>query len=116
MFLIFGEGSELKVEGYIDSDFMFDVDDKKSTSGCILLYNSGSVSWKSFKQSVTADSTMKAKYIVISKAIKKVYWYKKFAAKLDVMPSDAIVLYYNNNDIIALAKEPRSHQKSKYIE
>ena len=32
------------------------------------------------------------------------------------MPSDAIALHYDNNDVIALAKEPRSHQKSKHIE
>ena len=32
------------------------------------------------------------------------------------MPSDAIPLYYDNNGAIALAKEPRSHQKSKHIE
>ena len=32
------------------------------------------------------------------------------------MSSDAIPLYCDNNDAIALAKEPRSHQKSKHIE
>ena len=31
------------------------------------------------------------------------------------MTSDAILLYYDNNGAIALAKEPRSHQKSKHI-
>ena len=32
------------------------------------------------------------------------------------MTSDAITLYCDNNGAIALAKEPRSHQKSKHIE
>ena len=32
------------------------------------------------------------------------------------MSSDVIPLYCDNNDAIALAKEPRSHQKSKHIE
>ena len=32
------------------------------------------------------------------------------------MPSDAISLYCDNNGAIALAKESRSHQKSKHIE
>ena len=32
------------------------------------------------------------------------------------MSSDAIALYCDNNGTIALAKEPRSHQKSKHIE
>ena len=37
LFLIFGEDSELRVEGYTDSDFIPDPDDRKSTSGCICL-------------------------------------------------------------------------------
>ena len=59
---------------------------------------------------------MEAEYIAASEATKEAFWYKKFAAEIGVMPSDAIPLYYDNNGAIALAKEPRSHQKSKYIE
>ena len=68
------------------------------------------------QQTVIVDSIMEAEYIAASEAAKEVFWYKKFAAELEVMPSDAISLYCNNNDAIALAKEPRSHQKSKHIE
>ena len=49
LLLVFGGGSKLKVEGYINSDFMTDIDDRKSTSGCIFLCNDGAVSWRSFK-------------------------------------------------------------------
>ena len=59
---------------------------------------------------------MEAEYIAVLKAAKEAFWYKKFAAEIGVMPSDAISLYYDNNGTIALAKESRSHQKSKHIE
>ena len=36
--------------------------------------------------------------------------------KLEVTTLDAILLYYDNNGAIALAKKPRSHKKSKHIE
>ena len=62
-----------------------------------------------------ADSTMEAEYIA-SEATKEAFWYKKFAVEIVVMPSDAIPLYCDNNGAIALAKEPRSHQKFKHIE
>ena len=65
---------------------------------------------------VIADFTMETEYIAASKVVKEVFWYKKFAAELGVMSSNAIPLYYDNNGTIALAKEPRSHQKSKHIE
>ena len=114
--MVFGGGSDLKVEGCIVSDFMTDVDDRKSTLGYIFLCNGGVVSWKSFKQPVIAYSTMKAEYIAASEVAKEAFWFKKFIMELDVMPSDVTVLYYKNNGAIALAKESRSHQKSKHIE
>ena len=57
-----------------------------------------------------------AEYIATSKAVKDAFWFKKFIAKLDVMPLDNISLYYNNNGAVVLAKEPRSYQKFKHIE
>ena len=57
-----------------------------------------------------------SRYITTSEAMKEAFWYKKFTIEIGVMPSDAIPLYCDNNGTIALAKEPRSHQKSKHIE
>ena len=113
LFLIFRGEFELWVEGYTDSDFMFDADDKRSTSRFMFLYNGGSTNWKSFKQPIIADSIIQAEHIAASKTA--VFWYKKFIAELDVMSSDAITLYCDNNGAITLAKEPKSHQKSKHI-
>ena len=63
-----------------------------------------------------ADSTLEAEYIAASEATKEAFWYKKFVVELGVMSSDAIPLYCDNNGAIALAKEPRSHQKFRHIE
>ncbi|WP_286387717.1 Ty1/Copia family ribonuclease HI, partial [Acinetobacter bereziniae] len=76
----------------------------------------GAVRWKSSKQSVIADSTMEAEYLAASEAAKEAFCYKKFGAEIGVMPSDAVPLYCDNNGAISLAKEPRSHQKSKHFE
>ena len=58
---------------------------------------------------------MEAKYVVTSDTAKEAFWYKQFIAKLGVMTSDVFGLYCDNNGAIALAKELRSHQKSKHI-
>ena len=44
LFLIFGGGSELQVEGYIDSNFMSNPDDRKSISGYVFVCNGSTVS------------------------------------------------------------------------
>ena len=50
IFLIYGGGSELKLEGYINSSFQSNLDDSKSISGYIFILNGGTISWKSSKQ------------------------------------------------------------------
>lgn len=117
IFLVYG-GGELRVDGYTDSDFQSDVDDRKSTSGYVFTLNGGAISWKSCKQDTTADSTTEAEYIAASEASKEAVWIKKFVTELGVVPiiESPIPLYCDNNGAIAQAKEPRSHQKSKHIE
>ena len=107
-----------KLRGFTDSDFQLDVDDKKSTSRFVFTCNGGEVSWKSSKQSITTDSTTEAKYVAAWDAAKEAVCIQKLVTKLGVVPSieSAVPLFCNNNGAIALAKKPRSHQKSKYIE
>ena len=40
------KGGDLQLTGFIDSDFQLDVDDRKSISGFVFIYNGGAVSWK----------------------------------------------------------------------
>ena len=53
-----------------------------------------------------------------SEAVKDSYWIKKFITELGVVPSaaDPIELYCDNNSVVGLAKDPRSHNKAKHIE
>ena len=50
---------------------MSDIDDRKSTSGSLLICNGGAVSWKSSKQSIIANSTTKTEYVTASDAAKE---------------------------------------------
>lgn len=72
----------MKIEGYSNSDFQSDVDDRKSTSGFVFICNGGAVSWKSSKQSTTVDSTTEVEYIVTSEAAKEAIWMHKFMIEL----------------------------------
>ena len=75
------------------------------------------MSLKTSKQDTVADSTTEAECIAASSATKEAVWIKKFISELGIVPSivDPIGLYYDNNGVIAQAKEPRSHQRSKHI-
>ena len=68
LMLTYRKTESLEIEGYSDSDFAGDVDDRKFTSGYIFTLANGAISWKSSKQSVTAFSTMYAEFVACYEA------------------------------------------------
>ena len=75
------------------------------------------MSWRSSKQDNVADSTIEAEYIATSDTAKETVWIKNFVFRLGVIPSitNSVDVYCDKNGAIAQAKEPKSHQRSKYI-
>ena len=68
LMLMYKRSDSLHIEGYSDSDFEGDVDDRKSTSGYVFTLAGGAISWKSSKQTVTASSTMYVEFIACYEA------------------------------------------------
>ncbi|KAJ9546873.1 hypothetical protein OSB04_019416 [Centaurea solstitialis] len=117
MFLVYGGAEELSVKGYTDASFQTDRDDSCSQSGFVFLLNGGAISWRSSKQSTVADSTTEAEYIAVNEAAKEAVWMKKFIGDLGVVPSiqDPIEIFCDNEGAVILAKEPRSHKRTRHI-
>ena len=63
-------GGDLQIDGFTDSDFQSDIDDRKSISEFFFICNGSAVSWKSSKQGFTVDSTIEVEYIAASDAAK----------------------------------------------
>ena len=54
--------SELELVGYIDSDWVGDSIDQKSTFGYVFMFGGGSIYWSSNKQAAIALSSAEAEY------------------------------------------------------
>ncbi|RVW40094.1 Retrovirus-related Pol polyprotein from transposon TNT 1-94 [Vitis vinifera] len=70
--LTFGSGKPILV-GYNDSDMAGDVDNRRSTSGYLMTFSGGVVSWQSRLQKCVALSTTKAEYIAAAEACKELF-------------------------------------------
>ena len=57
-YILIYQYEDLILIGYTDSDFQLDLDFRKSISGCVFTLGGGAISWRSFKQSCIADSTI----------------------------------------------------------
>ena len=73
---------DFKLIGYLDSDFDGDREIGVSTFGYTMSLGSTAVSWISRKQSVPADSTTEAEYVVVAEATKEIVWLRKILEDL----------------------------------
>ncbi|XP_051148701.1 secreted RxLR effector protein 161-like [Andrographis paniculata] len=70
--LVFGKHiSELKLNGYVDSNYANDRDSRKSTMSYIFTLCGSCVSWKSQLQHIVALSTTESEYVAITEALKE---------------------------------------------
>ena len=65
----------LDIYGFVDSNWIGDMDQRISTSGYMFNLFGGAVSWMSKRQFVVALSTTKAKYMATTHASKEAVWF-----------------------------------------
>ncbi|XP_048139595.1 uncharacterized protein LOC125316163 [Rhodamnia argentea] len=85
---------EVKGIGYIDAVWGGDLDERKSTSGNVLLLNNGVISWSNKKQQCIALSTMEVEFVALLAAAQESTWLKRFLDHLGVT-KDAVKLVKN---------------------
>nr|ABA97864.1 transposon protein, putative, unclassified [Oryza sativa Japonica Group] len=78
----------------------------------------GAISWKSFKQTITAGSTMYAEFIACYEATGQVNWLKMFVSSLKVVDSieKPLKLYCDNEPAVIYAHNNQSSGAAKHID
>ena len=119
MALTYGPEKSGIPEGYTDSDYAGNPDNRKSTSGYVFMHAGGAISWRSKLQDCTALSTTEAEYIAASEAAKEAIWLQRLTADFtDSGPESASTptLYCDSQSAIHLVRNPIIHSKTKHIE
>jgi hypothetical protein len=100
--LCFG-GSDIVLQGYVDSDMAGDKDSRGSTTGYVFTIGGTTVSWISKLQNVVSLSTIEVEYIFVIEASKEIIWLQKFMEELGKKQENRR-LYCDNESAIHLAK------------
>ena len=100
---------------YADADFGGDRDDRKSTSGFVIMKNNGPISWKSKKQTVTAQSTAEAELIALNLASRETAWFRLLMNELGKPTNGPVKIFEDNQSAIAICKNPMNHQATKHV-
>ena len=81
VYLRYGCGKPM-LEGFPDSHMSGDVDSSRSTSGYVMTYVGGVVSWQSRLQKALALSTIEAEYMAVVEARNELIWMRDFLNEL----------------------------------
>jgi hypothetical protein len=103
-----GDG-EVKLQGYINLDWVGSAADRKSTSRCCFSLGLVMISWFSRKQSSVALSLAKTEYMAAIMASCEAIWLRKLLVGLFDQELDPTVIYYDNQSCIKVFENPLFH-------
>ncbi len=102
---------------YCDADWAGDTDDRKSTTGCVVLLFGCPIFWMSKKQSTVALSTAEAEYMAISAALQEVKWLSQLLGELSCVVQKPIPVFSDNQAAISISSASAvPHSRTKHID
>ena len=115
--LVFRKSTGIKLQGFSDSHWG-NLKDRKSVSGYCFIMNmiSDMVCWKSRKQACVALSTSEAEYVALVSCIQEAKFLRCLYEDLSMDEVDTVDIFVYNQSVIALAKNPVLHQRTKHID
>ncbi|PNX67669.1 hypothetical protein L195_g055750 [Trifolium pratense] len=106
----------LTLQGWSDSDYAGDHDDRKSTSGYVFTLGESAVCWSSKKQPIVTLSTTEAEYVAAASCACQCLWLKNVLDYLHIKQDGSITINCDNSSTIKLSKNPIMHGRSKHID
>jgi hypothetical protein len=108
-------GCSDSVFGYVDSDFVGDLDKRRSTSCYFFTLAGGSICWMSKLKKIVSLSTTKENYIVVSLVCKDEILLKGLLGEFGKM-QDKVNVFYDSQSVIHLAVNLAYLSKAKHID
>jgi len=87
-----------------------------ATSGYLFLLSRAPISWRSQKQTTVALSTAEAEYMALSYASQEAMWLRQLISELKFKPTEATIVYEDNQAVICMAWNGQLHGRSKHID
>ena len=114
--IFYKKGGNDKLVVFTDSDYVGDLEDRKSTSVYVFMLSSGAVSWSSGKQPVVSLSTTEAEFIAATSCACQAVWMRRILEKLSHTQGNCTTVFCDNSSTIKLSKNPVMHGRSKHID
>ncbi|RVW46179.1 Retrovirus-related Pol polyprotein from transposon TNT 1-94 [Vitis vinifera] len=107
--------SDHSIRGYVDADYVGDLNDRRSTTGYVFTLGGGPICWKSMIQSLVALSTTESEYMAMVEVAKESLWLTSLVKELGIQQG-GVQLYCDSQSAIYLAKNQVYHARTKHID
>jgi len=105
----------ISLPGFVNADFAGDASSLKSTSGYMFLLGTGSIQWHSKHQTITATSTVDAKFITSASVIQELVWFQNLIREFGRSELPISTLYNYNQASLSTVKDMTYKPHSKHI-
>ena len=114
--IVYRQTAEIGIlDSYSDADFGGCTKTGRSTSGILVKYADGAISWSSQRQSTVAESTAEAEIVAASEAAKEVIWLSRLLNELSTLKKIPVIRI-DNEAAVRLAENPENHRRTKHIQ
>jgi hypothetical protein len=103
------------IHGFVDADWVGDLDHRRSTSGYVFNLFGGAISWMRKRQAIVALSTTKFEYMETTDASKEAIWLQILCSGIGLVQKE-VILECDSQSAIFLANNPAYHSKTKHID
>lgn len=110
-----GGSNEGDLEAFSDSDWAGDPGTRKSTTGFIVFFAGGAVSWASRRQGCVSLSSMEAEYVALGETCQEVLWMKHLLKDLGEKQEEATVVHEDNQGCLSFVQSEKVSKRSKHI-
>ena len=114
-FHVLKTGKPRILQGYVDTDYTGDLDQRRSTKGYVFRVPKCTVSWKKELQDTVTLSTTEAEYMTVVKASKEALWLRGLVETFGII-QDSLRVHCNNQSVIHLIKQHIYHKQTRHID
>ena len=108
--------SSLELHAYFAANYGSDPTDRKSITGFCIFLGDTLTFWKTKKQLIVSQSSIKAKYRAMTSTTKEIVWLRWLLANMGVFLRHPTPMYCDNKSAIQIAHNSVFHERTKHIE